>query len=392
MWAWGCYGRTWRHASIDEALRLLAAGATTGVVLVLGLHVGHRARPAHRRWSSGRSSPPSSSAWCGSSSGCSRSVARSYTSTGVRVAVVGAGTNGAAALREMQQSPVLGLVPVVAVDDDPALRNRSMHGVPHRRVGRRPSAHRRRPRRAPHPPRHAVGARGGSCSASPTPPRRRSIPVRVLRESSSWVHGMPRLREMSDLNIEDLLGREQVDLDLEPVRKLLHGRRVLVTGGGGWIGSEIARQVAEFGPVATGAPRPRRDPPARHRLRPAGHRRARGRARRHPRRLRRSTRCSGACRPEIVFHAAAHKHVPMLEDYACEAIRTNVFGTLNVIDACARVDVSQLVCISTDKAATPDERHGRVEVGGRADRARARRRTTATARCASATCSGAAAA
>jgi len=58
-------------------------------------------------------------------------------------------------------------------------------------------------------------------------------------------------------------------------------------------------------------------------------------------------------RPEIVFHAAAHKHVPILEDYACEAIRTNVFGTLNVLNACARVGTSQLVCISTDKAATP---------------------------------------
>jgi FlaA1/EpsC-like NDP-sugar epimerase len=58
-------------------------------------------------------------------------------------------------------------------------------------------------------------------------------------------------------------------------------------------------------------------------------------------------------RPEIVFHAAAHKHVPVLEDFACEAIRTNVFGTLNVLRACALVDTSQLVCISTDKAASP---------------------------------------
>jgi FlaA1/EpsC-like NDP-sugar epimerase len=58
-------------------------------------------------------------------------------------------------------------------------------------------------------------------------------------------------------------------------------------------------------------------------------------------------------RPEIVFHAAAHKHVPILEDYACEAIRTNVFGTINVLEACAKVGASQLVCISTDKAASP---------------------------------------
>ncbi len=78
-------------------------------------------------------------------------------------------------------------------------------------------------------------------------------------------------------------------------------------------------------------------------------------------------------RPEVVFHAAAHKHVPMLEDYACEAVRTNVFGTLNVLDACEHVGTEHLVCISTDKAAVPQQRHGRVEVAGRADRARARR-------------------
>ena len=129
MWAWGCYGRTWRHASIDEALRLLAAGATTGFVLVLSF-----------MWSSERVpltvvvvGPVIATFLYGMVRFQQRLFAfrrNSYTSTGVRVAVVGAGTNGAAALREMQQSPILGLVPVVAVDDDPGLWNRSMHGVP----------------------------------------------------------------------------------------------------------------------------------------------------------------------------------------------------------------------------------------------------------------------
>ena len=82
----------------------------------------------------------------------------SYAGTGMRVAVVGAGTNGAAALREMQQSPMLGLVPVVAVDDNPALRNRSIHGVPHRRARRRAPRDRRGARRPPDPARDAVGA------------------------------------------------------------------------------------------------------------------------------------------------------------------------------------------------------------------------------------------
>jgi FlaA1/EpsC-like NDP-sugar epimerase len=178
------------------------------------------------------------------------------------------------------------------------------------------------------------------------------IPVRVLRESSSWVHGMPRLREMSDLNIEDLLGRHEVSFDLEPVRQLLHNRRVMVTGGGGWIGSEIARQVAEFGPAQLVLLD--HDETHLHDT-VAG---LQGFA--EPEVVLADIRDASVIeavfrrfRPEIVFHAAAHKHVPVLEDYACEAVRTNVFGTLNVLRACETARVSQLVCISTDKAAAP---------------------------------------
>jgi FlaA1/EpsC-like NDP-sugar epimerase len=125
---------------------------------------------------------------------------------------------------------------------------------------------------------------------------------------------------------------------------------VLVTGGGGWIGSELARQVMEFapervvlldhdethlydavegmGPLAETALADIRDASA-------------------------VDAAFDSVRPEVVLHAAAHKHVPILESYACEAIRTNVFGTLNVVTACNRVGTEHLVCISTDKAATP---------------------------------------
>jgi FlaA1/EpsC-like NDP-sugar epimerase len=350
MWAWGCYGRTWRHASIDEAVRLLSAGACTGALLLLVFMWGDERVPLTVLVAG----PIISTFLFGMVRFQQRLFAfrrSSYTGTGVRVAVVGAGTNGAAALREMQQSPMLGLTPVIAVDDDLNLRNRSIHGV--RIAGRvdelpelveaydvhlillaMPSA-----------PRRVVQQVADTAEAA-------SIPVRVLRESSSWVHGMPRLREMSDLNIEDLLGREQVDFDLEPLRQLLHGRRVMVTGGGGWIGSEIARQVAEFGPGQLVL----LDHDETH-LHDTVYG-LQGVA--EPETVLADIRDASVIdavfrrfRPEIVFHAAAHKHVPVLEDYACEAIRTNVFGTLNILDACERADVSQLVCISTDKAAAP---------------------------------------
>jgi FlaA1/EpsC-like NDP-sugar epimerase len=350
MWVWGCYGRTWRHASIDEAVRLLGAGVCTGAILLLSFV-----------WDENRIpltvlvvGPVLATFLFGMVRFQQRLFAyrrSSYRGTGVRVAVVGAGTNGAAALREMQQSPMLGMNPVVAVDDNPALRNRSIHGVPIAgRVDELPEI----------VAEHEVHL---ILLAMPSAPRRvvqqvadtaekASIPVRVLRDSSSWVHGMPRLREMSDLNIEDLLGRLQVSIDLDPVRKLLHGRRVMVTGGGGWIGAEIARQVAEFGP---------------ERLVLLDHDEThlhdtvydlQGIA--DPEVVLADIRDASVLeaafrreRPEIVFHAAAHKHVPVLEDFACEAIRTNVFGTLNVLRACALVGTSQLVCISTDKAASP---------------------------------------
>jgi FlaA1/EpsC-like NDP-sugar epimerase len=139
------------------------------------------------------------------------------------------------------------------------------------------------------------------------------------------------------------------------VRRLLEGKRVLITGAGGSIGSEIARQVAAFVPERLmlldhdethlhdvvseipGRVEPLladiRDPFVIDEM-----------FRRY--------------RPDVVFHAAAHKHVPILERFPCEAIRTNVLGTRNVVEAAARSDVSHFVCISTDKAADPSSAMG----------------------------------
>jgi FlaA1/EpsC-like NDP-sugar epimerase len=350
MWAWGCYGRSWQHASIDEAVHLLAAGTTTAVVLVGAFFWGSERVPL----SVSVIGPVVATFLYGLVRFQQRLFAyrrASLATSGLRVAVIGAGANGAAALREMQQAPQLGLLPVVAVDDDPSLLGRSVYGV--RVAGRIGALERLAVEHdvhlmlltLPSAPREVLQTVADAAEAI-------QVPVRVLRESSSWVHGMPRLREMSDLNIEDLLGRQQVDLDLEPVRKLLHGRRVLVTGGGGWIGAEIARQVAGFGPEQLVL----LDHDETH-LHDTVYE-LQGIA--EPDVVLADIRDADVIetvfrrfRPQIVFHAAAHKHVPVLEDYACEAIRTNILGTRNVVRACALADVAQLVCISTDKAAAP---------------------------------------
>jgi dTDP-glucose 4,6-dehydratase len=174
--------------------------------------------------------------------------------------------------------------------------------------------------------------------------------VRVLPPSSDWVERNRSLRDVRDLAIEDLLGRDQVQLDPEVVRRLIQGRRVLVTGAGGSIGAVISRQVAALGP---------------ERLVLLDHDETHLHDASEGLQGRFSTvladvrdpividRVFAQVRPHIVFHAAAHKHVPILETYACEAIRTNVLGTLNVVEAARRTEVAHVVAISTDKAADP---------------------------------------
>ena len=161
---------------------------------------------------------------------------------------------------------------------------------------------------------------------------------------------MASLRQAREPQIEDLLGRTPVPIDLETVRRSLAGRRVLVTGAGGSIGSEISRQVAELDPALLVL----LDHDETHL---------------HDTAATVMVTCEQALvdindrsavmdvfekfRPEVVFHAAAHKHVPVLEHHPIEAARTNVFGTLNVVEAAVKVGSQRFVQISTDKAVRP---------------------------------------
>jgi FlaA1/EpsC-like NDP-sugar epimerase len=177
-----------------------------------------------------------------------------------------------------------------------------------------------------------------------------SVPLKVLPPARDLLNGRVSMRDARNLNIEDLLGRAQVNTDVDSIRAAISGGTILITGAGGSIGSEIAKQVADLAPgrlllldhdethlhdvnglIGGGAELMLADIRDRDRI----------------------AALMLDVRPDTVFHAAAHKHVPLLEAHPSEAVRTNVLGTHNVVAAAAEAGVDRLVFISSDKAVRP---------------------------------------
>ena len=344
----GLYRRIWRHAGVQEARGVLLAGILSTVALLLVQSAGSR------------SVPLSVVALGGASAtvlvGFIRFQSRLFAfhrstgdKAGLRIAILGAGESAASVVREMQRNRSEGLSPVVVLDDDPNKHGRSLLGVPvaggmealpavarrfdvHQALLAVPSADNALVRRAADAAELA------------------DIPLKVLPGVRDLIRGRVSVRDARELRIEDLLGRQQVTTDLDSVKQVLSGRRVLITGGGGSIGGEIARQVAACDPASVVL----LDHDETHL-----HDVANGLDQSVCQVLadiRNATlllRIFEEHKPEIVFHAAAHKHVPLLESHPREAIENNVFGTVNVVDAARRTGVARLVFISTDKAVRP---------------------------------------
>lgn len=173
------------------------------------------------------------------------------------------------------------------------------------------------------------------------------------------VHDLPNsavvVSDVRDIDEADLLGRQPIVTDLDAIAHFIHDRRVLITGAGGSIGSELARQIHRLGPAELGLLD--RDESALHGVELS----IKGSGLlvdenmiladiRDPHRLREVFQ---RFNPDVVFHAAALKHLPLLEQYPGEAAKTNVLGTLNVLEAAAAASVEVFVNVSTDKAANP---------------------------------------
>jgi len=177
----------------------------------------------------------------------------------------------------------------------------------------------------------------------------------VLPPLRQIMDGRPTANDLRDVNLEDLLGRHPVELDQATIAEQISGRTVLVTGAGGSIGSELCRQIAKFGPAKLLLLD--RDESALHatQLTLIGNGLLDGDDTlladiRDPEALRSVFQLH---KPEVVFHAAALKHLPLLQRYPLEAWKTNVLGTLNVLHAAEEAGVGTFVNISTDKAANP---------------------------------------
>lgn len=347
----GLYGQMWRHASIQEARRLVLAGAA-GFALVLALDlVAGPPRPV-----------PISVVLFGAGGafavfGAVRFQSRLFAlrrrgeieSERRRVLLMGTGDAGAQVFGDILRTPSLGLEVVGLIDDDPRRHGLALHGVSV--LGTRddiPELARRLDvdrvlLAIPSATSDAIRDVAVRCEEA-------EVSLRVLPSVREVVGGRVSARDLRVLSIEDMLGRTQVQTDLAAVRALVRGRRVLVTGAGGSIGSEIVRQVSGFDPESLLvldndethlydllATVPRRatailaDIRDRVRIEEVVHTHA----------------------PQVVFHAAAHKHVPILEEHPQEAFQTNVIGTINVAEAAVSAGTQTFVLISTDKAVHP---------------------------------------
>jgi FlaA1/EpsC-like NDP-sugar epimerase len=361
LYALGMYRRLWRYASVSDLEVLISAAAACGVIdVALGSFILPQMGLVPYRLSHAVVLLDA----------CLTAVVVGVPRLAIRIAarrdrrerrddaqraiIVGAGVAGGMIVRELVENPQLGLLPVAVLDDDPRKHGLRLHNVPV--VG----AISRLPEVA------AAVLAADVVIAMPSAPGR-TIRA-IVREASGaglttrtvpglyeLLSGEKRVDALRQIEIQDLLRREPIKTDLAQVASLVTGKVVMVTGAGGSIGSELCRQLARLGPakiVAVGRgensifdllqefsrifPRVRMEPviaDVRDEARMAA--------------------VVAGYRPFSVFHAAAHKHVPLMEANVAEAVLNNVLGTRNLVTQCVEHDVEHFVLISTDKAVRP---------------------------------------
>lgn len=271
-----------------------------------------------------------------------------------RVMLIGAGDAGAALINEYNMHPELKSTPVAIIDDNLGKQNKKLSGVPI--LGTREDIVKVAEDKMideivitmPSATPKTINEIYTICSNA-------KCKVKILPSLSQLIDETVSVQKIRDVNIEDLLGRDAIKLDNNEIGSLIKNNVVLVTGGGGSIGSELCRQIATFSPnrliildnyennaydiqneLLTNYPHLKLNTIIAN-VREKG----------------RLENIFRTYRPDIVFHAAAHKHVPLMEANPTEAIKNNVFGTLNVVECADKYKAKRFVMISTDKAVNP---------------------------------------
>lgn len=271
-----------------------------------------------------------------------------------RTLIVGAGESGSMVIRELANNYERGYLPVALADDDPHKLRTRISGVPVRGcINCIPDI--------------VVQERIEEIIiALPSAGRRRIAEiVKICQQTKCRLRTLPALYDIiddrvsvshiRDIRIEDLLGREEIMLDTESISNYLYGETILVTGGGGSIGSELCRQISRFQPKKLIILDNYENTAYSLQLELTGQ---------YPsmdmeiviasiQDLPRLQDVFRIYRPSVVFHAAAHKHVPLMEVNPQEAIKNNILGTLKTVQCAHEYDVRRFVLISTDKAVNP---------------------------------------
>ncbi|WPL16903.1 UDP-N-acetyl-alpha-D-glucosamine C6 dehydratase [Thiorhodovibrio winogradskyi] len=354
FWYFGLYRGVWRFASIPDLIRI-AKGVLVGVVLTTIILF-----MLNRLESIPRSVPLLYAVFLLLLLGGARFAYRGYkdrrlySSDTRNVLIVGAGRAGEILVRDLLRQPELGYSPVVFVDDNIRKKGKEIHGV--RVAGRLDSipslvkTHRVE--------LILIALPGGSSRQVRRVVElceRAGVPFRILPRTKDLVSGKVSIQELREVAIEDLLGRDPIQLSWEAVTEHVAGKCVLVTGGGGSIGSELCRQLARLDPrslviVENGE----------HHLYKV-EQELRGSFPDLPLHAHLVDVCDRTAlewvfahrRPHLVFHAAAYKHVPMLEGQVREAIRNNVLGTVTAAQMADSHGCEAFILISTDKAVNP---------------------------------------
>lgn len=359
FWRMGLFQGWWRYVSLPDLINILKANLVASLGFILYTVFVHRLENVPRV------TLALDGTFCFLLMGGVRFATRAFRENYLpmsqggkrkrtRVLIVGAGAAGQMIVREFRMNPGLALEAIGFIDDDPQKKGERFQGVPV--LGRQEDIHRICNQQ------HVDEVIIAIPSASGREIRRimercleSGVQFKTLPGVGDLIDGKVAVQSIREVKLEDLLGRETARLDVQRINAYLSGKRVLVTGAGGSIGSEICRQIARFEPekiiLFDNAETPlfhieqeisRLHPGIR--LAPiVGDIRYRARV----------EAIFDEFMPEVVFHAAAYKHVPMMEFNPAEAVNNNARGTAILADASHAFGVQNFVLISTDKAVNP---------------------------------------